>query len=135
MEFDGFTPDMVKDIRHQEEHVKKQLVGLRDALVGRIRNMVLDDVSPLPGAPFVATVKLGAVAASDGFILSPEYYIPASQAKLVEQKLKNVEGSGLSGFFSCLSEMREKKAVQIGKDRFALNPKTLSAIDEVLQLD
>ena len=104
--------------------------GMVEGIADDIGRQTMDGVIAL-GKAF--TVSFSAINASDGFILSPDYYSSESQAMLVKSWLKNAaKNGGMENILKAIVEMVEKKSVVVNKESYRLNPSTVSVLARVL---
>lgn len=74
-----------------EEELRLKLGALKYDIVESVKNAkMLDGVTiPSGNGPMCAIVKFKALR--DGWMLTPSYYIPASQAEAVQKRLENAQ--------------------------------------------
>ena len=105
--------------------------GMVEEIASDVGNQTMDGVNRIGKNAF--TVSFSAIDASDGFILSPDYYSSDSQAQLVQNRLKNAaKNGGMENILKSIAEMVEKKSVVVNKESHRLNPCTVSVLDGVL---
>jgi len=105
--------------------------GMVKEIASDVGNQTMDGVNRIGKNAF--TVSFSAIDASDGFILSPDYYSSDSQAQLVKNRLKNAaKNGGMENILKAIEEMVEKKSVVVNKKSYRLNPCTVSVLDGVL---
>ena len=105
--------------------------GMVEEIASDVGNQTMDGVNRIGKNAF--TVSFSAIDASDGFILSPDYYSSDSQAQLVKNRLKNAaKNGGMENILKSIAEMVEKKSVVVNKESHRLNPCTVSVLDGVL---
>lgn len=102
---------------------------ISDMIQSVVKNIANEiEITPLPDTKPVNSniviVKLSQLRRNN--TLSPEYYIPAYQAKIVKQYLEpSKRGTDL---ITKLENIIENKCVKLGKNKYPLNNTTLSVI-------
>lgn len=102
---------------------------ISDMIQSVVKNIANEiEITPLPDTKPVNSniiiVKLSQLRHNN--TLSPEYYIPAYQAKIVKQYLEpSKRGTDL---ITKLENIIENKCVKLGKNKYPLNNTTLSVI-------
>ena len=112
-----------------EQSVQKMLTALKAELRKDVANSPLDCVTPIQGGVKACTVKFSDIA-KNSFNLSPSYYIPESQAELVERKLAAVISA--TDFVNNIKTMIETKQVKINGRSEQLNGKTLEVLQKYI---
>ena len=109
-----------------EYRMQKELEKIKNDLAEEIKkNSAKCDQE---GAPNICTVNFKDL---ENTILSPSYYHPRQQAKIVKTKLDMAKTP--SEFVKFAKEMVSTKQVVCGKSKELLNPKTIKIISEYLE--
>lgn len=115
--------------------IEKQAEDLRKEIIDKISTAVettpLDGVTVLSKAPRAVSVKLSSVMTGP-FILSPEYYIPESQAEAIRRKLSACQST--TALCAAVKEMIDTKKVRFSHnmhdDAVMLNAQSLKILRE-----
>lgn len=110
-----------------------------ESIVKKVKNQIYEDLNnaePLEGVKRMnssvscASVSFSALTKKN-LILSPEYYLPDSQANAVKRKLDLCRTA--SDLLRALSEMVSLEKCEVGKNFSArLNPNTISVLKQYL---
>lgn len=112
----------LKTIIETETTILDMIQSVVESIANEIENTPLPDTKPINQN--VVIVKLSQLRNNN--TLSPEYYIPAYQAKIVKQYLEpSKRGTDL---ITKLKNVIENKYIKIGTHRYKLNDTTLSVI-------
>ena len=112
----------LKTIIETETTILDMIQSVIESIANEIENTPLPDTKPMNQN--VVIVKLSQLRRNS--TLSPEYYIPAYQAKIVKQYLEpSKRGTDL---ITKLKNTIENKCIKLGKNKYPLNDITLSVI-------
>ena len=114
------------DVLNMERSVQKMLADLKSQLYEAVKQSPMGCVKTVPCNVKAATISFSDIA-KHSFNLSPSYYIPESQAELVERKLSAVTSA--TDFVNYIQSMVETRQVKINGHSEQLNDKT----GEILQ--
>ena len=122
---------MIKDLLDMEKQAERLKENLIKDLASKIGAEAMDGVKAIPG-----TLNAVEVSSSSLFktSLSPEAYIPQSQANIVSAKLKSAKTVG--SLIAAIKDMSEKGYVTVtggnNSYRTTLNPVTLKVLNNFL---
>lgn len=112
----------LKTIIETETTILNMIQSVVESIANEIETTPLPDTKPINSN--IVIVKLSKLKHNN--TLSPEYYIPAHQAKIVKQYLEpSKRGTDL---ITKLKNVIENKYIKIGTHRYKLNDTTLSVI-------
>lgn len=123
-----FKIDQVFDIMAKEQRIHRKIDNLKEEICQAIEARTMEGVEQVKSELNIAIVRFSAIKASNGFNLSPGYYLPKSQAEQVRRKLK--PAVSMTDLLERIEEMCQKKCVVIGREIYQLNPNTLSVLAE-----
>lgn len=106
----------IKKAIEQEKIIRTQLDVLKEEIVKKVSAGNNDNCMVIK----TSDLRFG--------ILSPDYYIPSAQARIVKNKIEKIETA--SAFLGCLREMISKKEVCINKTRYRLNENTIKILKQ-----
>ena len=112
----------LKTIIETETTILDMIQSVVKSIANEIETTPLPDTKPVNSN--IVIVKLSQLRRNS--TLSPEYYIPAYQAKIVKQYLEpSKRGTDL---ITKLKSIIENKCIKFGKNKYLLNDTTLSII-------
>ena len=117
----------VNDIISLEKKIAAMVEEIKSDVCGEIASSTPDGVT-LKGSN-MATVSISTIM-KNNLILSPEYYIPISQANLVQDKLSGVKS--VTDFTRIVQEMCDTGYCKIGANRHKLNPYTVQILQKYI---
>ena len=116
----------VAELKELESRVNEKVQGILCALAKEIEDNPLDGVKTIGNSPRCATVSSSAIWSSGNAILSAEYYLPASQAGAVRERLEKCKS--VQSVCSAVQQMLTEKKVKAGASVIYLNEKTLAIL-------
>lgn len=112
----------LKTIIEAETIISNIIQSVVESIANEIETTPLPDTKPIKSN--IIIVKLSQLRNTN--TLSPEYYIPTHQAKIVKQYLEpSKRGTEL---ITKLKNIIENKYIKLGKNKYTLNDTTLSII-------
>ena len=112
----------LKTIIETETTISNMIQSVVENIANEIETTPLPDTKPVNSN--IVIVKLSQLRNNN--TLSPEYYIPAYQAKIVKQYLEpSKRGTDL---ITKLKSIIENKCIRLGKNKYPLNDTTLFVI-------
>ena len=114
-----------------QQKAKEFLKDSLDALLKEIQSATMDGVKTYESESVKYSIVKYSTLMSNDLVMSPMYYMPSEQAKLIQQKLKKpTEEVNMASFKKDIMEMLDKKSVTINKQSFRLNPNTLKVLKD-----
>lgn len=113
----------MNEILKIEKQIEEMICSISAQACAEIENSPMPGVKKLGGN--AVAVKLSEVR-KHNLILTPEYYIPESQARVVATALSGVKRA--SELQKKVTEMLRTKSVKIGGNTHVLNPQTLAVL-------
>lgn len=114
----------MNEILEIEKQIEEMICSISAQACAEIENSPMPGVKKLGGN--AVAVKLSEVMKNHNLILTPEYYIPESQARVVATALSGVKRA--SELQKKVMEMLRTKSVKIGGNTHVLNPQTLAVL-------
>lgn len=112
----------LKTIIKTEITISNMIQSVIESIANEIETTPLPDTKPVNSN--IVIVKLSQLRRNS--TLSPEYYIPTYQAKIVKQYLEpSKRGTDL---MTKLKNIIESKCIKLGKNKYPLNDTTLSIV-------
>lgn len=116
---------------------KAVLVSAVEAMIQKIRTTPVPGVVPLHGGGNAASISLSTVM-QGGYVLSAEYYLPESQASLIQQAVNaRLKKFSVEYVVETLQNVLDQRAVVISSsgfsNRYPLNDVTVEIIQDTLK--
>lgn len=112
----------LKTIIETETTILDMIQSVVESIANEIETTPLPDTKPVNSN--IVIVKLSQLKRNS--TLSPEYYIPTYQAKIIKQYLEpSKRGTDL---ITKLKNIIESKCIKLGKNKYPLNDTTLSIV-------
>jgi len=122
---------ILKEAIAQEQLLQALITRIRQEVFNAMQVEPMDGVSPVQNTSIRAATVSFSTISSNNFNLSPEYYIPESQAGIVERRLRHLTSA--AAVKAALQEMADTGAAKYSGERHELNPKSISAIKNYLK--
>lgn len=122
--------DKILKIIAEEEKIRQEINTLKEEICLEIEARTMEGVTFVKSELNIAIIRFRTIQESNRMNLSPDYYLPKSQAELVRRKLKSA--TYMKDFVAYITEMYQKKCVTIGHESYSLNPVTLSVLEEYM---
>ena len=120
-----------KMIREAQDLLRKAMENLKKNVSKELGNTPhLEGVRPMEGSVRCGVVSFSAIAASPGFVLSPDYYLQGCQTEAVSSYLL-ADGISFDTFMERLGKCIAEKAVTVKGDRTFLNPNTVATLERI----
>lgn len=115
----------ISKIQELENSIQKIIAKIKSEIRSEISDSAMEGITHISKSPRTCVVKLSTLRANN-MTMSPEYYIPESQADLVEQKLSSAKT--VTEMLKAINDMMSSGYVKIGQNRHKLNPKTIDVL-------
>lgn len=112
----------LKTIIKTETTISNMIQSVIESIANEIETTPLPDTKPVNSN--IVIVKLSQLRRNN--TLSPEYYIPAYQAKIVKQYLESSKRG--TELIAKLENIIENKCIKLGKNKYPLNDTTFSIV-------
>ena len=120
-----------KMIREAQDLLRKAMENLKKNVSKELGNTPhLEGVRPMEGSVRCGVVSFPAIAASPGFVLSPDYYLQGCQTEAVSSYLL-ADGLSFDTFMERLGKCITEKAVTVRGNRTFLNPNTVATLERI----